>query len=141
MKNTVKLIALCLGLVVIQTIQTVSLSDTWNKAKNKAYSTKESISNKWENLDESTKNAIIGTGVAAAGTAAVAGAAYGGYKAYENNSSVYGPGPSLEEIQNKQSFSGSGKTVEQEVSDLDRERNRLPIYNRPAFQDIITDED
>lgn len=64
-----------------------SLSDTWNKAKNKAYSAKESISNKWESLDESTKNAIIGASVATAATAVTAGAGYAGYNAYQNKSS------------------------------------------------------
>jgi uncharacterized protein YdhG (YjbR/CyaY superfamily) len=60
-----------------------SLSDTWNKTKNKAYSAKENISNKWENLDESTKNAIIGASVATAATAVAAGAGYAGYNAYQ----------------------------------------------------------
>lgn len=66
---------------------TISLTDTWNRTKNKAYSAKESVSNKWDSLDESTKNAIIGAGVATAATAAAAGAGYAGYNAYQNQSS------------------------------------------------------
>jgi hypothetical protein len=143
MKNTNKLMTLCLSLVAIQTIQAISLSDTWNKAKNKAYSAKENISNKWENLDESTKNAIIGTGIATAGVAATAGAAYGGYKAFGDSegSSVYGTGPSQEEILSKQGLSGSGKTVGEEVYELSKEKNLRPNYERPALGEIYARED
>lgn len=65
-------------------IHSFSFSDTWSKAKNKAYSAQKSISEKWENLDESTKSAIIGAGVATAGAAVAAGAGYAGYNAYQD---------------------------------------------------------
>lgn len=66
---------------------TFSLSDTWGKAKSKMHDAKKSISNKWNNLDESTKNALIGAGVATAATVAAAGAGYAGYNAYQNRPS------------------------------------------------------
>lgn len=139
MKNTNKLMTLCLSLVAIQTIHTVSL---WETAKSKAQSGYQSAKQGWENLDESTKNAIIGTGIATAGVAATAGAAYGGYKAYENiDSSVYGTGPSQEEILSKQGLSGSGKTVGEEVYELSKEKNLRPNYERPALGEIYARED
>lgn len=121
MKKAIKITALCLSLLAIEAIQAISLSDTWAKAKEKAYRTKENISNRLNNLDESTKNAIIGGGIATAGTAAVAGAGYAGYKAFndkEEGASSYATGPSLEDILAKQSAKGSGKTVEQEAAEL-----------------------
>jgi hypothetical protein len=142
MKRTIKITALCLGLVAIQTIHTVSLTSAWETAKSRAKSGYESAIQGWENLDESTKNAIIGTGIATAGVAATAGAAYGGYKAYgDRDSSVYGPGPSQEEILSKQSLSGSGKTVGEEVYELSKEKNLRPNYERPALGEIYARED
>lgn len=142
MKKTIKITALCLSLIAIQTIHTVSLTSAWETAKSKAQSGYQSTKQGWENLDESTKNAIIGTGIATAGVAATAGAAYGGYKAYgDRDSSVYGPGPSQEEILSKQGLSGSGKTVGEEVYELSKEKNLRPNYERPALGEIYARED
>ncbi len=66
---------------------TLSLSDAWDKTKNRIHSTTENISNKWNNLDKSTKNVLIGAGVATTATAVAAGAGYAGYNAYQNRPS------------------------------------------------------
>jgi hypothetical protein len=93
MKNITKITTLCLSLLAIQIAHTASLTSAWEAAKSKAKSGYQSAKQGWENLDESTKNAIIGTGVAAAGTAAVAGAGYAGYKNFDSNKRIVTPNP------------------------------------------------
>lgn len=143
MKNINKITTLCLGLLVIQSIHAVSsLTSAWESAKGKAKSSYQSAKQGWEDLSPETKNAIIGAGIATAGTAAAAGAGYAGYKAYKDqDGSVYGVGPSQEELLQKQSLSGSGKTVGEEAYNLYREQNPLPRYERPAFGEVYARED
>jgi hypothetical protein len=100
----------------------ISLSDTWDKAKNKMYGAKESVSKKWDSLDETTKNAIIGASVATAATAVVAGAGYAGYNAYQNQ-------PSSKNIVNDPTQ--SQETFDQLITFLSTDPN---YTNRPDRQ-------
>jgi hypothetical protein len=100
----------------------LSLSDAWDKAKNKMSGAKESVSKKWDNLDESTKNAIIGASVATAATAVAAGAGYAGYNAYQNQ-------PSSKNIVNDPTQ--SKETFDQLITFLSSDPN---YANRPDRQ-------
>lgn len=157
MKNRIKLMTLCLGLVAIQTTHPFSVSDTWNQAKNTAKSGYESAKFKaqtsyqdakqgWENLDESTKNAILGVGIATAGTAAAAGAGYAGYKAYEGQSSSVGP--SEADIFNRPSRTNPQKTTYEELKAFGAEggpKSTIPQqdtwYSQRPITEIIAHED